>query len=40
LILEHLCNLELLFDKDEIEVIIAPLKVHTDGAPARVYAKY
>jgi kynurenine formamidase len=40
LILEHLCNLESLLDKNDIEVVIAPLKVHTDGAPARVYAKY
>lgn len=39
LILEHLCNLEQLLDKKQIEIVVAPLKMHTDGAVARVYAK-
>lgn len=39
LILEHLTNLDALIDQDFIEVVIAPIKIHTDGAIARVFAK-
>lgn len=39
LILEHLTNLDALIDQDSIEVVIAPIKIHTDGAIARVFAK-
>lgn len=39
LILEHLTNLDELLGKESIELVIAPLKMHTDGAIARVYAK-
>ncbi len=39
LILEHLTNLDALINQDFIEVVIAPIKIHTDGAIARVFAK-
>jgi len=38
LILEHLTNLDELIGKECIQIVIAPLKTHTDGAIARVYA--
>lgn len=39
LIVENLCRLERLAGHKEIFVVIAPLKVKADGAPARVFAK-
>ena len=38
LILEHLCHLDKLLGGDQIEIIIAPLKVHIDSSPVRVFA--
>ncbi len=39
LILENLCNLEGLTKVKDFEIIALPLKLETDGAPARVVAK-
>lgn len=38
LLLEHLSNLQTLVDCKSIELVIAPIKIHADGAIARVYA--
>lgn len=38
LLVENLTNLDLLLLKKKIELVIAPVKIHTDGAIARVYA--
>ncbi|MDP4209652.1 MAG: cyclase family protein [Bacteroidota bacterium] len=39
LIAENLCNLHLLLDKNDIEVIALPLKIAADSAPARIIAR-
>jgi len=38
-LVENLRNLDQLIDKEHVDIVIAPLKIHTDGAVARVYAK-